>query len=105
VRIEVDGTPVARSTNNVFLHETGLRTRYYIEPTSILDWGVLEESETETYCPYKGKARYYHLRLGDKDVRDAVWYYEYPTAESAAVQGRLCFWDEKVGVFVDGVRV
>jgi hypothetical protein len=33
-----------------------------------------------------------------------VWYYRYPTAESALVAGRLSFYNEKVDVFVDGVK-
>lgn len=104
IRIEVDGTVVARSTNNVFLHETSLRPRYYLSPTSILDWSMLVPSDTTTFCPYKGEASYYHLRIGDKEIRDAIWYYTYPTAESAAVQNRLCFYNEKVTVYIDDQR-
>jgi uncharacterized protein (DUF427 family) len=39
-----------------------------------------------------------------KDIKDAVWYYKYPTAESALIAGRLCFYNEKVDVFVDGAK-
>jgi uncharacterized protein (DUF427 family) len=104
VRIEVDGTVVARSTNNIFLHETSLRTRYYLSPTSILDWSMLAPSDSSTFCPYKGQASYYHLRVGDTEISDAVWYYTYPTSESAAVQNRLCFYNEKVTVYIDGEK-
>lgn len=104
VRIEVDGVVVARSTNNVFLHETGLRTRYYLPETAILDWSMVSPSDTTTVCPYKGEAGYYHLKVGDKEIKDAIWYYKYPTAESAPIQNRLCFCNEKVDVFVDGVK-
>lgn len=88
----------------MFLHETMLPTRHYLPPTSIKEWGLLSKSDTTTFCPYKGQASYYHVRVGDSEVRDAVWYYVYPTAESAAIQGRLCFYNEKFDVFVDGVR-
>jgi uncharacterized protein (DUF427 family) len=104
VRIQVDGTVVAESDNNVFLHETGLRTRYYLSPTSIVDWKALTPSDTSTFCPYKGQASYYHLKVGGKEIKDAIWYYTYPTAESAMIQNRLCFYNEKVDVFVDGVK-
>jgi len=104
IRIEVDGTVVARSTNNIFLHETSLRTRYYLSPTSVLDWSMLDPSDTSTFCPYKGQASYYHLRVGEREIKDAVWYYTYPTAESAQIQNRLCFYNEKVDVYVDGVK-
>ena len=104
MRIEVDGVVVARSTNNVFLYETGLRPRYYLSPGSILDWGALSDSETTTFCPYKGEASYYNLAIGDKHIPDAIWYYKYPTPESAQIANRLCFYNEKVNVFIDGVR-
>lgn len=57
IRIEVDGQVVARSTQNVFLYETLLRTRYYLAST-VVEWGFLSESETTSYCPYKGMAKY-----------------------------------------------
>jgi uncharacterized protein (DUF427 family) len=110
------GRVLARCANGVFLHETGLRVRHYLSPTSVVDWSALVPSKTTTFCPYKGQARYYHVEAaaatsggdekgGDDDgVKDAVWYYEYPTAESQAIQGRLCFYNEKFDVFIDGVK-
>ena len=81
-----------------------LRTRYYLQPTAILDWTMLSPSETTSFCPYKGQASYYHLKVGEREIKDAIWYYVYPTAESAMIQGRLCFYNEKVDVFVDGKK-
>jgi len=104
VRIEVDGVIVAQSNSSVFLHETLLRTRYYLPATAIKDWTMLKPSETTTFCPYKGQASYYDLHVGDRGIKDVIWYYVYPTQESAAIQGRLCFYNEKVDVFVDGVK-
>ncbi|KAK5654080.1 hypothetical protein OQA88_7761 [Cercophora sp. LCS_1] len=104
VRIEIDGVVVARSRNNVFLHETGLRARYYLPPTSIsTENGVLlVSSDTSTLCPYKGQASYYHLEVKGKRLEDAIWYYKYPTNESLQIQNRICFYNERVDVFVDG---
>ncbi|PVH83696.1 DUF427-domain-containing protein [Cadophora sp. DSE1049] len=103
IRIEVDGVVVAKSLQNVFLFETMLRPRFYLDPTMV-NWEVLRESETISYCPYKGMANYYHLNVNGKEIEDAVWYYKYPTAESALVAGRLCFYNEKVDVFIDDVK-
>jgi len=47
---------------------------------------------------------YYNVTVNGKEIKDAVWYYRYPTAESAVVAGRLCFYNEKVDIFVDGVK-
>ena len=104
VRVDVGGVTVARSTHNVFLYETMLRPRYYLAPTAVVDWALLTPSETRTFCPYKGEAHYYHVKAGGREVRDAIWYYPAPFAESAAVQNRLCFYNEKVDVYVDGEK-
>lgn len=104
IRVEVNGVAVAQSTNSMFLYETMLRTRYYLPATSVKDWAMLSKSETTTFCPYKGQASYYHLQIGHTVIQDAVWYYVYPTHESAAIQGLLCFYNEKVDIFVDGQR-
>lgn len=104
IRVEVNGLVVAQSISNMFLHETMLRTRYYIPATSVKDWTMLTKSDTTTFCAYKGQAFYYHLRVGDTVIEDAVWYYKHPTHESSAIQGLLCFYNEKVDLFVDGVK-
>lgn len=62
-------------------------------------------SETTTQCPYKGIANYYHVRLPDGTlVEDVVWWYRTPLAEVGDVKGLVAFYDEKVDVWVDGVR-
>ncbi|KUJ13312.1 DUF427-domain-containing protein [Mollisia scopiformis] len=103
VRIEVAGVVVAESSQNVFLYETMLRPRYYLNAGDV-KWEFLSESGTISYCPYKGMATYYNVKVKGREIKDAVWYYRYPTSESALVAGRLCFYNEKVDVFVDGVR-
>ncbi|CAK7228565.1 hypothetical protein SBRCBS47491_006948 [Sporothrix bragantina] len=105
VRVELKGVVLAESTNSVFLHETNLRTRHYLSPTAVVDYSVLRPSTTTTFCPYKGQASYYDVVLQDgTEVKDGVWYYPFPTHESAAIQGRLSFYNEKFDVFVDGVK-
>lgn len=88
----------------MFLYESMLRPRYYLPVTAVCNWTWLSKSDTTTFCPYKGQASYYHLTVGDTTIKDAVWYYVYPTYESAAIQGRLCFYNEKVDVFLDGEK-
>ena len=87
----------------MFLLETSLPTRYYLPPTSV-KWEYLKDSSTETLCPYKGKANYYNVVIDGKEYADLVWFYRYPTSESAPVAGHLCFYNEKVDLSVDGVQ-
>jgi uncharacterized protein (DUF427 family) len=103
VTVALDGVELASCVSPLFLFETGLRPRHYLPPTSVR-WEYLSRSATVTYCPYKGKATYWDVHVHGKVYRDLVWEYKYPTAESAAIAGCLCFYDEKVDLTVEGVQ-
>lgn len=103
VRVAIDGVTLAESSSPLFLLETTLRTRHYLPPTSV-NWEYLTPSNTVTLCPYKGRAEYYNVNIGGKLYRDLVWYYRYPTSESAPIAGYMCFYNELVEVYVDGVK-
>ena len=103
VKISIDGVTLADSSTPLFLLETTLRTRHYLPPTSIR-WEFLRRSDTRSLCPYKGMANYYHVEVNGKEYRDLVWYYTYPTSESAPIAGYMCFYNEKVDVWVDGEK-
>jgi uncharacterized protein (DUF427 family) len=103
IKIALDGVTLAESSSPLFLLETSLRTRYYLPLTSV-KWEYLTKSQTETYCPYKGKANYWNVSVGGKTHKDLVWEYVYPTVESGPIAGHLCFYNEKMDVWVDGVK-
>lgn len=100
VVVEHNGVTLADTGRAVLLFETGLPTRPYI-PLQDVNPEVLERSELRTKCPYKGEAQYYHLKVGDKRIENAVWYYPNPVEESARIRGMLSFGRE----FVDAIRV
>ncbi len=103
VRVEVDGQVIAETTRPVLLYETGLPTRYYI-PKLDVRMELLEATDTLTHCPYKGAASYWSLRVGDKTYRDFVWAYPHPIPEIPKIENLLCFYNEKVDLYVDGVK-
>jgi len=103
VRVEVDGVTVAESNRPHVLYETGLPARFYLPMTDVrLD--LLQPTDTETHCPYKGKATYWSVRAGDTLRDDVVWSYRAPLPESQKIAGLLSFWTGKPGVtvYVDG---
>jgi uncharacterized protein (DUF427 family) len=101
VEIAVDGLTVADSANAVLLFETGLPTRYYLPKTEVR-MDLLAPSETTTACPYKGTAQYYDLTADGTTHADFAWWYPSPLNESAGIEGRLCFYNEKVDITIDG---
>jgi uncharacterized protein (DUF427 family) len=103
VRIEVAGVTVAESTSPRLLFETGLPVRYYLPKTHVrLD--ALVESPTVSHCPYKGQAEWWSVLAGDRTYEDLAWSYRSPLPESQKIAGLIAFYDEKVDVYVDGVR-
>ncbi|WP_405149481.1 DUF427 domain-containing protein [Nocardia salmonicida] len=103
VRVEIDGVTVADSHSPRILFETGLPARYYL-PLTDVRMDLLTASDTHTSCPYKGTADYWHVRVGDTDHSDVVWIYRTPLPESQKVAGLACFYNEKVDIYLDGVR-
>jgi uncharacterized protein (DUF427 family) len=103
VRVEIDGVIVAGSDHPTMLFETGLPTRYYFaKPDVRLD--LLVETDTSSGCPYKGRARYWSVVIGDTVYPDYAWGYDYPLPESVRIGGLICFYNERVDLFVDGER-
>lgn len=103
IKISVGGKVIAETTTSMHLYETGLPVRYYM-PLTAVDQSVLRLSDLRTKCPYKGEAEYYSVVVDGKEWKDVVWYYTRPTVECAAVQGLVCFYNEKVEVEVDGKK-
>ena len=64
----------------------------YYFPRSALREDVLRPSDTHTVCPWKGKASYYSLELGEHLNPDAVWFYADPKPDAKAVRDRVAFW-------------
>jgi uncharacterized protein (DUF427 family) len=103
VRIEADGVTLAESRQPRILFETGLPPRYYL-PLTDLRMELLRSSDTATHCPYKGTASYWSVDTGTAVHPDIVWIYRTPLPESQKIAGLACFYNEKVDMFIDGVR-
>lgn len=102
IKVAVDGVTVADSNRPMMLFETGLPVRYYL-PKIDVRMELLEPTETQTACPYKGRtSRYWAIRVNGASHQDLVWCYDYPTQEAAKIAGRVCFYDERVELYVDG---
>jgi uncharacterized protein (DUF427 family) len=102
VRVELDGVTLADSAAPHILFETGLPPRYYVPMTDVR-MDLLEPSPSESHCPYKGRATYWSVVGTDARHEDLVWGYRTPLAESQQIAGLLCFYNEKVDLYVDGV--
>jgi uncharacterized protein (DUF427 family) len=97
VKVSVDGGVVAESNSPLVLYETGLPPRWYFKSAEVRQ-DLLQESDTQTRCAYKGFASYWSV--GDED--DIAWYYPDPTRDAERVKDRIAFFNERVDIEVDG---
>jgi uncharacterized protein (DUF427 family) len=100
LRIRVAGQVLVDTTTTVALFETGLDPRLYVAP-ALVRTELLVRSETTTYCPYKGTATHWTVRVGDHEVADAAWSYEDPLPESHRIKGMLSFYTERAEIEQD----
>ncbi len=101
VVVSLDGQVLADSRRAVLLLETGMPGRYYL-PRSDVHADLLTPSPTRTECAYKGVASYWSARVRDRVAPDLAWSYEQPLTEAVPVGGRVCFWNERTDLTIDG---
>jgi uncharacterized protein (DUF427 family) len=105
VRIELEGVVLGESSSPIMVFETGLPTRYYLNRTEI-NFDRLIAADTVTECPYKGTTSgYWSVQLGDQIHRDAAWTYDFPTRQLLPIAGLIAFYNEKVDILVEGVKL
>jgi uncharacterized protein (DUF427 family) len=96
VVVEVGGRVVADTTNALTLRESTYPPVQYI-PLDDVDESLLEPSDTETYCPYKGDASYHSVG----EVRDVLWTYREPYAAVAQIAGHVAFYPDRATITIE----
>lgn len=101
VEVSLGGERLAESDRAVLLDETGLPGRYYL-PREDVRTELLRPTSHETTCPFKGRASYWSVQIGDDVHDDLVWSYETPIPAAAEIAGLMCFYSERVELTIDG---
>ncbi len=100
VTVRFNGTVVADSTQALVLHEAGLPPVYYLPPRDVR-MEYLIPTDHQTRCPYKGLARYWTVRVGDRTAENAAWSYPEPDQPDAQpIAGYLAFYPDRLEVTV-----
>ncbi len=95
VTVSLGGRVVADTADALTLAEASYPPVQYL-PRAAVHPDVLVPSSHTTYCPYKGTATYYDLRVGDDVAPAAVWTYLDPHDSVAQVKDHLAFYPERV---------
>jgi uncharacterized protein (DUF427 family) len=91
VRAVFGGETVLDSTHATLLHETGLLPQIYV-PENDIRQDLLTPTDHHTYCPFKGTASYWTVRVGDQVAENAMWAYPEPNPESSWLRGYAAFY-------------
>jgi uncharacterized protein (DUF427 family) len=86
LRVIVAGTTLVDTDDTVIVFETALEPRLYVDPTHVRT-ELLRQSNTSTYCNYKGWATYWSAA----DAEDVAWSYLDPPPESSPIKGFISF--------------
>jgi uncharacterized protein (DUF427 family) len=61
-------------------------------PAETIKKEFFKPSETQTTCPWKGVASYYHVEVDGKTNKDAAWYYPDTKPAAREIKDYVAFW-------------
>jgi uncharacterized protein (DUF427 family) len=91
IRIVVAGETIVDTTSAWRVLETSHPPGYYIPPDDIRS-GVLIPAGGGSVCEWKGRAVYFSLRVGDRELANVGWAYPDPTPRFAPIAGYVAFY-------------
>ncbi|MCV7330352.1 DUF427 domain-containing protein [Mycobacterium cookii] len=96
LRVTAAGITLVDTDDTVIVFETALKPRLYVDPAHVRT-DVLRQSNTSSYCNYKGPATYWSTA----EIDDVAWSYLDPLPESAPIRGFFSFDDGRADVFAE----
>jgi uncharacterized protein (DUF427 family) len=82
-----NGTIVAESNSTQVVEGN-----HYFPPESVKR-EYFKDSETTSFCPWKGEASYYTLEVDGTKNKDAAWFYPTPKEAAAEIKNHVAFWN------------
>ena len=89
------GHTIADTREALALREASYPAVHYI-PRKDVDTSLLERSDHQTYCPYKGDCSYYSIVVDGSHATNAVWTYEHPYPAVVQIEEYLAFYPDRV---------
>jgi uncharacterized protein (DUF427 family) len=106
IQIIFNSKTIVDTRNAKRVLETSHPPVYYIPPIDIqMEYLILQTSES-SFCEWKGNAKYYALRVCDREVPNVAWFYPEPTSKFASIKNYVAFYAHPMDVcYVDGEKV
>ena len=104
VVVELGGVVVADTTRAVRVLETASPPTYYLPMVDVKP-GVLVPCEGESFCEWKGRARYFTVSTPRRQAARAAWGYPDPDRAFAALAGCVAFYAGRMDVCRVGAAI
>ena len=91
IRVVFNGTVIAETTAAFRVLETSHPPVYYL-PQEDIRMDRLEEAGGGSWCEWKGRARYWSVRVGDRTAERVGWSYPDPTGRFADIRDHIAFY-------------
>lgn len=102
--VACDGVTIASTRRAVRVCETGHPPTFYL-PADDVDRAFVEPGDASSFCEWKGPARYWHVSVGERLLRDVAWSYPRPLPGGERLAGRFAFYATVLDCTVGGARV
>jgi uncharacterized protein (DUF427 family) len=101
VEVTLEGEKLAGSSSPLVLFEASLPPRWYFAPEEITA-ELAPNPDLRTGCAYKGWASYFDVRVAGRVEPALAWHYPDPLQGMERIRERVCFFNERVELTVDG---
>ncbi len=91
VSAHYQGITLADSDKVMLLQETRIAPVCYF-PREDVRMDLFERSDFVSYCPFRGNATHYSLRVGEIAADNILWSYEDPSKDAAAIKDYVAFY-------------
>ena len=91
IRIVFNGEIIADTNQALRMLETSHPPTYYL-PIEAVNPDCLVFSGHNSFCEFKGKAKYYDITVGGKAAKKAAWFYPEPSRIYPDLQGHIAFY-------------
>ncbi|MDX1579844.1 MAG: DUF427 domain-containing protein [Gemmatimonadota bacterium] len=95
---------IARTQRAVRVLETASPPAFYLPPEDVR-MDLLIERPGRSACEWKGTARYWSVRTGERVLEDIAWSYPDPRPDFASLRDYVSFYPGRVACRVGGERV
>jgi len=105
IRVEFADKVIAETNKSYKVMETSSPPCYYIAQDDI-NMDCLFKSAYKTLCEWKGSARYWSIRIGDKISKNAGWSYPKPWEGFEDIKDYIAFFAGRVdGCYIGDEKV